>query len=313
MQRIQVILSGLLLTASGAAYAQDADVFKTKTDSTLTLSDSLSIFRLVDSLMLLFEEENYSVLSFRMMYNSNVMAAGRTLGIDQFGLSPGITYYHKSGLYADLTGYWSRDFNPNYYLTVLSAGYIHAFGKNLMAMASYDRYEYRFDELFTPFKNALSVSASLDLKYLTIQTDYSYFFGDQKVHRITQSVSGRLEKANTWKFDKISFAPGVFILLGDAVLSELILPQTRTEWIMAWIRIRNGNPWYTVRTYRAFGVMNFAVMAPLSVQKNRFTLTVSYMYNIPRALPGEVLLLSESGFIMAGLSYRLPLRRKTDW
>lgn len=313
MQRLRATLTGLFLTASGVISAQDAEVFKPETDSSFTLSDSLSIFRLIDSLMVLFEEDHHSMLNFRLMYNSNVMAAGRTLGIDQFGLSPGITYYHHSGLYADLTGYWSRDFEPNYYLTVLSAGYVHTFGKRFLGMASYDRYEYRFDESFTPFKNALSVSGSFDFKWLTIQTDYSYFFGDQKVHRITQSVSGRLEKENIWKFDKISFTPGVFILLGDAVVSELILPQTRSEWIVAWLRIRNGNPWYTVRTYRVFGVMNYAFLAPLVIQKKRLTLTLSYLYNIPRALPGEILMLSESGFIMAGLSYRLPLKRKSDW
>lgn len=313
MQRLRATLTGLFLTASGVISAQDAEVFKPETDSSFTLSDSLSIFRLIDSLMVLFEEDHHSMLNFRLMYNSNVMAAGRTLGIDQFGLSPGITYYHHSGLYADLTGYWSRDFEPNYYLTVLSAGYVHTFGKRFLGMASYDRYEYRFDESFTPVKNALSVSGSFDFKWLTIQTDYSYFFGDQKVHRITQSVSGRLEKENIWKFDKISFTPGVFILLGDAVVSELILPQTRSEWIVAWLRIRNGNPWYTVRTYRVFGVMNYAFLAPLVIQKKRLTLTLSYLYNIPRALPGEILMLSESGFIMAGLSYRLPLKRKSDW
>jgi hypothetical protein len=313
MQRLTALLTGLFLTASGAVHAQDVRAISTKTDSVLTLSDSLSIFRLVDSLMILFDEQNHSVLNFRLLYNSNVMAAGRTLGIAQFGLSPGITWYHKSGLYADLTGYWSRDFTPTYYLTVLSAGYMHPFGERFMAMASYDRYEYQFDESFTPFKNALTVSASADLKFLTLQTDYSFFFGDEKVHRITQSVSGRLEKEHIWKLDKVSFAPGVFVLLGDATISEIILPQTRAEWILAWFRLRNGNPWYTVRTYRVFGVMNYAFLAPLMLQKKRFTLTLSYMYNIPRALPGEMLLLSESGFIMAGLSYRLPLKRKSDW
>lgn len=313
MAKYRVLSIALLLSASGAVCAQDARVLIKQPDSTLTLSDSLSLFRLIDSLMLLYEKQPISELNIRLMYNSNVLAAGRTLGIDQFGLSPGITWYHKSGVYADLTGYWSRDFNPKYYLTILSAGYSYVFTKRFMAMASYDRYVYRFDESFTPFENALSLSASFDFKYLTLQTDYAYFFGDEKVHRITQSATGRLEKENVLKLDKIGFTPAFYVLLGDALITELSLPESRAEWILAWIRIRNNKSWYTLRTSRVFGIMNYSIVLPLVLQKGRFTLTASYMYNIPRALPGETLLLSESGFIMAGLTYRLPLKHNTNW
>lgn len=44
----------------------------------------------------------------RMGYNSNVVAASRTLGFNQFGVAPGISFYHKWGLYADYTGIEQR-------------------------------------------------------------------------------------------------------------------------------------------------------------------------------------------------------------
>ncbi|MDW8332563.1 MAG: hypothetical protein RMK43_13010, partial [Cyclobacteriaceae bacterium] len=300
-------LSWLFIAAS-CVYAQKVDALKNKSDSILTINDSLSIFQLIDSLIILFEEQNHSFLHARLMYNSNVLAAGRTLGIDQFGLSPGITYHHKSGAYADISGYWSRNFNPNYYLTIFSAGYMRALGKRFTIMASFDHYAYGFDQTSTPFTDALSASVAYDLKHLSIQTDYSYFFGNQQVHRITQSVYGRFEKENAWKADKIIFNPGFYLLLGDTEVTEIILPDNRVEWIVAWLRIRRGLPWYTVRTYRVFGIMNYAFSAPLTFKKGIFNLTLSYMYNIPRALPGEVLDLSESSFFMAGVSCQVPMK-----
>ena len=66
-----------------------------------------------------------SQLAVRLSYNSNVLSAGRTLGIENFGLAPGLSYYHKSGLYADVSGYWSKDFDPSYYLNDCIRG-VHA-------------------------------------------------------------------------------------------------------------------------------------------------------------------------------------------
>src|SRR5689334_14305498 len=92
--------------------AQEADtsLLRLPTDSAFTYSDSLDIFNLIDSLLTMEENAPHSQLAVRLAYNSNVFYAGRTLGIDQFGLSPGISYYHKSGLYADVSAFWSQDY-----------------------------------------------------------------------------------------------------------------------------------------------------------------------------------------------------------
>src|SRR5688572_708531 len=90
----------LFVAASGQVYCQNAASFLSDQDSLLTYEDSLSIFSLIDSLLQL-ENESGSILSLRLGYNSNVLSTGRTLGIENFGLAPGISYYHRTGLYAD--------------------------------------------------------------------------------------------------------------------------------------------------------------------------------------------------------------------
>lgn len=309
MQPLRAWLTAIVLSASLGTHSQDADSLLLKNNA-LTFNDSLTIFNLIDSLLSLPDEKPVSQLGFRLMYNSNVLAAGRTLGIDQFGLTPGIAYYHKTGLYADASFYWSNDFEPNYYLTILSAGYMHSFSKTFFVMASYDRYFYRFEEDFTPYKNAVTVSPFLDFKYATFRFDYSYFFGDQQVHRLMPSLSGKLEKKNLLGLDKVSVIPGFFVLLGNETITEIILPQTAAEWIIAWIKIRNGLPWYTIKTRNEFGLMNYAISLPLYIHHRNWTFSASYTYNIPKALPGETLTLSESGFVSANIMYLLSLKRK---
>lgn len=299
----------LLIVVAESTYAQISERWKSHPDSLLSSADSLLIFKLIDSLLQMPEDvPASSQLHIRLMYNSNVLAAGRTLGIQQFGLSPGITYYHKSGFFADVTPYWSRNFSPNYYLTIFSAGYLRTLTRHISVMAGYDRYEYRFDESFTPYRNSLNFTANADFTLLSVQVSYNYFFGDEHVHRIIPSATLVLEKKFFSGLDKVSFQPGISVLFGDAVITEVLFPRTLAEWIAARIRMRNGQPWYFINTYRVFGIMNYAFLFPLSVQVGRFTGTISYMYNIPQALPGEVLDISESGFMMAGLMYRLNLK-----
>src|SRR5690349_16885518 len=158
----------LLAASTLFSKAQDADsLLLSGIDDALSFEDSLSIFSTIDSLLQM-GDLNASQLAVRLSYNSNVMSAGRTLGIQNFGLAPGISYYHKSGLYADVSGYWSQDFEPTYYLTITSLGYMHSFSKYFSIMGGYDHYFYNFGEdTYIPYRNALAITPLLEFKTLT--------------------------------------------------------------------------------------------------------------------------------------------------
>lgn len=293
--------------------AQDADsLLQLPNDTILSYSDSLSIFQLIDSLITLEASTPGSQMAVRLAYNSNVISAGRTLGIDQFGLSPGISYYHKSGLFADLSSFWSNDFEPEYYLTILSTGYMHAFSKQFSFIASYDRYFYNtnVEDEFIPYKNALTISPFLDLKYFSFRSDYAYYFGDKSVHRIMPSMSFNLTKKGFLKIDNITFSPSVYVLFGNETLVdiELTFPTSFLERIR--FLIDYGTPYKVViQEYNVFGLMNYSFSLPLTVNHRNWNFNLSYTYTIPKALEGETLLLSESGFLTAGVTYYIDLKR----
>jgi hypothetical protein len=303
----------LFIVTAFPACAQDADSLlntsSAATTSIITSQDSLSIFVLIDSLLTL-DQASGSQLVLRVGYNSNVLSAGRTLGIQNFGLAPGISYYHSSGSYADVAGYWSKDFEPSYYLTVASAGYMHDFTKRFSIMAGYDHYFYSLagDNSYVPYKNALSFTPIVELKPISFTANYAFYFGDQTAHRIMPGLSITLKKKKLWKLDRVTITPSVFVLWGNETITtlEIVLPKTPQE--RRNNRLQYGTPYSIVQINKnVFGLMNYAISVPLNISYKRFGLTFTYTYNVPKALPGEPLTLSESTYLSGSVLYFLDL------
>jgi hypothetical protein len=301
----------MLVTTASSAYAQDADVVSANIDSAFTSKDSLSIFSLIDSLLNL-DKAPGSQLALRLSYNSNVLSAGRTLGIQNFGLAPGISYYHSSGLYADVAGYWSNDFDPSYYLTITSLGYMRDFSKRFSIMAGYDRYFYAMagENSYIPYKNTVSFTPILELKPITFTANYSFYFGDQTAHRIMPGMSLTLKKKSVWKFDRVTITPSVFVLWGNETITtfDIVLPKTLKEARDNFLQY--GTRYTVVQTDKnVFGLMNYAFTVPVNINYKQWGLTFTYTYNVPKALSGEPLTLSRSTYLSGSLIYFLDLRR----
>lgn len=309
------ILCWLSLTLSAASWcslkAQDVDSLSLPAnDALLTLEDSLSIFRLIDSLITM-DRLDGSQLVLRLGYNSNVLSAGRTLGIEQFGLAPGVSYYHKSGAFADVTTFWSKDFEPPFYLTTASVGYMYAFSKKFSAIASYDHYFYHSndDDAYIPYTNSFTISPYYELKPFSFRLDYSYYFGDTYANRITPGISMSFRKKKVLGLDRISITPSAFMLLGDELLNEVEYkkPGSVRE-ALENIRTYGMRFSLVVTNRRVFGVMNYAFSVPLTISYKNWMLNLTYTYSIPKALDDEPLTLSESGFVSSSLIYYLSLR-----
>lgn len=288
------IFIGVIIASSCPLHAQDADsLFTTPNNSHLSYSDSLNIFKLIDSLLMLEELEPQSQLAVRLGYNSNVLSTGRTLGIEQFGLSPALSFYHKSGFYADATAYWSNNFEPAYYLTVLSAGYIHAFSSYFSITGNYDRYLYNTNipDQYISFKNTLGVTPYFDYKFLSLRIDYSFYFGNQVAHRLLPAFGLNLVKRNFLKIQKISFMPTAYLLLGDETSTAI---NTTT---------------FEIVEIKRFGVMNYAFTFPLYISHKNLSFYVGYTYSIPQKLANEISVPPKSGYVSAGLTYYFRVSR----
>jgi hypothetical protein len=273
------------------------DSTEPSTVSEFTSSDSLSIFQLIDSLLNLNDEKEKSQLAIRVGYNSNIVATGRPFELGQFGISGGSAFYHKSGLFVDATGYWSNEYSPSYFLTAGSLGYMKSFKKGWSMLTEYTRYFYNLSEEYASvsYLNNVTATALWEYKKLNTRFDYSLYTGEKIGHRLTPSISLHLEKRKWKKIRKISFYPTVSVMTGiEQVTRYEKLYDTRLQ---ALFRIRNNLPLFRETVVNEFGVMNYGLMAPLSIAIKNWNLLLNYTYNIPIKLPGETTNLTNSGYL----------------
>lgn len=307
-------LTGILILWSACSlYAQDTRVdtiavgLPAQLDSltqAFTAEDSLAIFDLIDSLLLadptILGTTGESMMAVRLGYNSNITSDNRTFNISQFGLAPGVSYYHKSGAYVDATTYWSNEFNPSFYLTVPSVGYLHTFTKHYSVLAEYSHFFYNQPSdstVLIPYTNSLGVSNYFEFKPLMLRLDYYLYFGERTNHRLMPSIGLNLVKTNWLGFDRVMFFPTFAVLFGSEQVStyyDFKNARIRQLWNATH---ENDLPLYYEVVHTEFGIMNFGFTVPLSFSIKDWSFLVSYAYNIPRSLPGETLSLENTGYL----------------
>jgi len=291
-------------------------------------SDSLSLMHLIDSI--LSSDISGSFLSFRLGYSSRITSAGRSFGVDQQGVIPSISYYHKSGLFGDATGIWNNELEPKYYLTILTAGYLGNISNKWSYTLSYDHSFYHSsDETYSfPLTNSLNSSLTVDLKHLYTGVDYSFSFGDDTANSISWNVTGVIKKKAFKPFKSVSFLPSLSILFGtqnvteqyNAVEPRPVLASLTDLEIEIIARRRNlsqkqkqrlinardeAQANLSVSTSKQFGLMNYYISLPIHLASDKFGVTISYNYNIPIAITGSDYSTESNGYFGFTLSYNL--------
>lgn len=310
-------------------------------------TDSIDIFDLIDSL--LETDLSFSQLSLRIGYTSNITYAGRNFGIEQHGFGTGASYYHKTGLFGDVSGYWNSDIKPNYSPTITTVGFMGNIVKMWTYTLSYDHYFYHNSEnddelIYYPITNSLNASTYLELSNFTLAADYSYLFGKEEAHRFRANMMYTITK-NNWGFiDRLVFVPTASMLMGNSYIYHItpIYPERnlQTRYDIRQIMFREYGEtlirylWrnhkdkyieleksiyetykdelsdYVITSNNVFGLMNYSLSAPVYFYINKFIFAISYHYNIPVALPGEELSLKPNSYVGASMIYNIPFFKK---
>ncbi|MEP1032146.1 hypothetical protein [Ekhidna sp.] len=184
--------------------------------------DSMSIFNLIDSLFSA-DVIQSNELNVRLGFTTNVTSAGRDYNISQSGISPGISFYHNSGFYGDLAGYWNSGVDPNYNPTVLSMGYLGNF-ENPKWSYSIDAEKWFYnpkDSSNNPLTYSLGGSLSYDFKWGFTSVDYSFLFGDETANRIITNFTGTIDLGRWWIFKSINLYPSASMMAGNSDITQL--------------------------------------------------------------------------------------------
>ena len=289
--------------------------------------DSSSLLAILDDIL----ADNYlkSQLIVRAGYTSDIVNAGRDYGVQQYGLNAGIAFYHKTGFFADISGYYNSDILPNYNTTITTIGYMGNIINNWNYFASYDHYFYhnsdKTDVLNNyPLTNGINASTSYYIKWFNIGVDYSFLFGEETAQRVRGNIGFTVAKRKWGFIDRLAFSPIVSMLLGNAnVTSTVFVEETalrRSKMLIdrigrnRYIYLYNNNRDELIRllsethTSKTFGIMNYSIFMPLTFTVKKGTLLLNYVLNFPVALPGEENIdTSPNGYFSASLIFAFPL------
>ena len=267
-----------------------------------------------------------SITSFRFGYHSEVLNAGRNFGINQFGFNGGVSYYHKSGLFADIAGFWSSDLSPKYYTTILGFGFMDDVGKSDWNYTfGYERYIYTESEgdLAYTYANQNSLSSSIYYSpdQFSVGTDYTLQFGDETAHRVAIMASYNILDRPLLIFDKVIISPGFTGIAGN---STVLQPALQGAELLAKVvdyvgghqnfrRLKANRPEFlasiadSFRNEEAsvFGIMNYSFYLPLILSYKKATVMLSYNLNLPVALPGEDIDTTPNNSFSATMLYSL--------
>ncbi|MEP5611542.1 MAG: hypothetical protein ABJP45_04800 [Cyclobacteriaceae bacterium] len=183
--------------------------------------DSLSIFNFLDSLLL---QNNIqpNQLSLRVGVTSSVTSAGRDYNINQTGYSAGLSFFHKSGGYLDLSGYWNSDVTPTYNPTILSGGYLGTLAAKWTYSLDYEHWFFNpKDSSDNSLTNSFGTSLSYDFKKGYLGVDYSFLFGKETSHRIIASLTGTIKAGEWGPFKSISVFPTASMMAGNGNVTTL--------------------------------------------------------------------------------------------
>jgi hypothetical protein len=236
------------------------------------------------------------------------------LDVKQYGFNPGISYFHKSGFYGDITGYWNSDLDPHYDLTVASLGYIGFLSPKLSYSFSYDHSfftntdidldypDWVLDLLLPPIlNNSLSGGMDLDFGMLETGADYTWLFNEESAHRARWRLTADFKKYGWIGLDRVSLRPGFEMMFGNADIISFTFSRE------AFVQKRFP---YFITKDNEFGLMNYRFRFPLSLSKDPVRLSFEYNYNIPVSLPGEDFEYPNNSFFSIDLYYNFAIGRK---
>ncbi len=286
--------------------------------------DSLTILDLIDSLIS--ADFRYSSLILRMGYISDIMNAGRDFGINQYGFSGGLSYYHKTGFFGDITGYWNSDMEPEYNPTIVNLGYMGNILPKWNIITTYEHYFYHVNEsednVYYPLTEALSFTTYIDIKFLSLGFDYSFLFGEETAHRLRPQMFATIRFPNVGFIDEITLIPSASILFGNQniyyidgnyqTLRRLYQRIGRRRFLILYKDypelIEALQPEEGIRT--VFGLMNYSFSFPVNLKFGNFSISTGYFLNIPVALPGETIDTSPNHYFNVMALYFIPFRKK---
>ena len=161
------------------------------------------------------DETSYFVV--RIDYYNKTLSYGRDLGVQQYSLLPSLTYNHKSGLSASITGNYYNVDTPNYNMTDFNISYNNyfKFNEDWSYAISYDHYFFNPDSA-SLLKHSIGLGTSYTIGKFSGNLNFATSYGSgQSANSFSPGISGFFEIKNVGFIDKIEFLPSISLSFGN--------------------------------------------------------------------------------------------------
>ena len=283
----------LLLWISGLFFVQAQEPTKEKEIDDL-IDELFMEDELINELTASLKKSQFLYIS--ATYNSDTYFSGRDIGIEQYNITPQITYVHTNGIFASLSGVYYSEFVPKWDVTVATVGFGKNIGKKKLFKyaVSYSRYFYA-DDINNIYTNTFNVGLGIRNKKRNMGTQLtgSYLFGkDQSFEIVSRSfIDFNLLKRH---HSSLKFKPQLNIIAGKQTIE------------LARIVNQGGQLLTEYTENDVFDLLNTQINLPLLYSTNSFDFEAGYNINFPNAI-GDESNLKSTGFFNFSIGYLIDL------
>lgn len=286
---------GTLLNFSQEPLQKKTDIDQ-NIDDFLMEDESLDVF--------LASLTNYHLIYLSVNYNSATYFSGRDIDVDQFNIVPQITYMHSKGFYASISGIYYSEFEPNWDVTTLTAGFGNGFGKKKLwrYYASYSHYFYS-NNIENLYYGTVNGGIGLTNKKRSLGTQFSvaYYFGDEITYQLVLRNYANLKLLKNEKH-YIRFRPQFSIVSGTQIVD---LAGGSIQKIVL-TKVEAPDEDNLIVEDNVFGLINIQFNFPLQYSIGSFDLELGFNYNVPSEL-GDETDLQNTSFFNFGVAYLIDL------
>lgn len=297
--KVTPILILLLLSFSQIIVAQDNEL----EDEIDEIIDNIIAIDDDDLIDILDELNNYQILFTSVDFSNKTYFLGRDIGIDQYNIATQVMYENSNGIFAGVSGTYYGEFDPNWDLTIVTAGYGKSFGEhdNVRAELGYSRYIFS-NSVSNDFENSIDASFNISTKNNTLGTSIntSYLFGGKTGWQTSASAYGDVDlfDLDPAKGSKVTFGPELSFIFGSENIDT-----SRIDNLGIDIPFINR----IVSEFETFSLRNIQLQLPITFEFNDLHIEAGYNFNFPKAFDFENDLDSTS-FFNLGLSYIFNLK-----
>ncbi len=298
--KTKLLLLLVILPFCHQIYSQDNQDINDEMDEII---DNIIAIDDEDLLDILDDLNKYQILFASVDFSDKTYFLGRDIGIDQYNIATQLMYENSNGIFIGISGNYYSKFNPNWDLTVISAGYGKSFGKlaSIRAELGYSRYIFS-NSSSNDFENSIDLSVDISTKDGSFGSSIntSYLFGGKTGWQSSVSVYGdiKLFDLNSAKGSKVTFGPDISFIFGSENIDT-----SRIDNLGIDIPFINR----IVESFETFSLRNIQLQLPITLEFNDLHIEAGYNISFPKAFEFENEI-DNTSFFNLGLSYIFDLK-----